>query len=215
MALNFNSNIATPLCEIMERNRSDKGSTKLSTTWHNYTTAYYSLFKSRQLEKLRIFELGLGTNNVNLKSNMGKDGRPGASLYGWSEFFSNSSIFGADIDKEILFNTDRIKTYYCDQTCKKTILDMWSNSDLQENFDIIVEDGLHDYSANVIFFENSIHKLNPGGIYIIEDISRPQLDLFKTKIKEWEVTYNHLKFNLMEIPCRSNGWDNNILVVNY
>lgn len=47
---------------------------------------------------------------------MGNNCRPCASIYGWKEFFQNSLIFGADIDKDILINEDRIKTYYCDQT---------------------------------------------------------------------------------------------------
>lgn len=37
---------------------------------------------------------------------------------------------------------------------------MWKNDDLVDNFDIIVEDGLHTFDANVCFFENSVHKLN-------------------------------------------------------
>jgi hypothetical protein len=213
MALDFNINITTPLCEIMERHGSDKGSTKLFTGWHNYTTFYYSLFKDKQLDSLRIFELGLGTNNIKMKSNMGKDGRPGASLYGWSEFFKNSCVFGADIDKDILFNADKIKTYYCDQTSKKDIEDLWRNSDLHDNFDIIIEDGLHEYEANIIFFENSIHKLNLNGVYIIEDICKNNLDLFRSKIKEWELKYTNLKFDLVEIPNKSNNWDNNVLLV--
>ena len=104
----FDPSKSTPLCEIMGRNLSDKGHININTSHHNYTTFYYSIFKDLCNKKLRVFELGLGTNNINIKSNMGKDGRPGASLYGWSEFFPNSEIFGADIDSEILFNTDKI-----------------------------------------------------------------------------------------------------------
>ena len=101
----FDETIATPLCEIMGRNGSDKGSINIQYSWHNYTTFYYSIFKDLCDKQLRIFELGLGTNNVNLPSNMGSNGRPGASHFGWSEFFFNSHIFGADIDTDILFNT--------------------------------------------------------------------------------------------------------------
>ena len=112
----FDEKIATPLCEIMGRCGSDKGSSNITKSWHNYTSFYYSIFKKLKEEKLRIFELGLGTNDITLPSNMGINGVPGASLYGWQEFFSNSLIYGADIDKNILFNTEKIKTFYCDQT---------------------------------------------------------------------------------------------------
>ncbi len=209
----FNEKVATPLCEIMGRNRSDKGSIDIQSSWHNYTTFYYSIFKNLKNEKLRIFELGLGTNNTNVPSNMGRDGRPGASLYGWREFFVNSEIFGADIDSNILFNSDRIKTYYCDQTNPRVIQNMWNNPDLEENFDIIIEDGLHEYNANVCFFENSVHKLKSNGFYIIEDISLGYINAFNNKIKEWENKYLDCQFNLIQIPSQKNNCDNVLLVI--
>jgi len=208
----FDEKQATPLCEIMGRHKSDKGSIDILNSWHNYTTFYYSIFKELRQEKLRIFELGLGTNNVNLASNMGKDGRPGASLYGWEEFFPNSKIFGADIDSTILFNTDRIQSFYCDQTNAHIIKYMWNEPALQEDFDIIIEDGLHTFNANVCFFENSIHKLKRNGYYIIEDINNSEAHLFLYKMKEWEVKYRDCVFTLLQIPAK-NGLDNTVLVV--
>jgi len=212
MNYSFDEKQYTPLCEIMGRNKSDKGSINITNSWHNYTTFYYSIFKNISYNKLRIFELGLGTNNINLPSNMGIDGRPGASLYGWSEFFPNSEIFGADIDTDILFNTDKIKTFYCDQTNTKIIKQMWDESLLQDNFDIIIDDGLHKFNANVCFFENSIHKLKPNGYFIIEDIIHSEEDLFINKIKEWEHQYTDCLFTLLTIPS-SNIFDNSLLVV--
>ena len=211
----FDETIATPLCEIMGRNKSDKGSSNIKNSWHNYTTFYYSIFKNLKNEPLRIFELGLGTNNTNLPSNMGRDGRPGASLYGWSEFFTNSFIYGADIDKDILFNTEKIKTFYCDQTKPDIIKQMWNdNNDLTDNFDIIVEDGLHTFDANVCFFENSIHKLNKNGYYIIEDITNKNIPLFNNKINEWKTLYTYLTFTLLKIPSNNTN-DNNLIVIHY
>jgi len=208
----FDEKQSTPLCEIMGRNKSDKGSVDIHNSWHNYTTFYYSIFKHLRNEKLRIFELGLGTNNVNLPSNMGKDGRPGASLYGWKEFFPNSKIFGADIDSTILFNTDMIQSFYCDQTNPHIIKYMWNEPALQEDFDIIIEDGLHTLDANICFFENSIHKLKPNGYYIIEDINNSEAHLFQGKMKEWEVKYTDCVFTLLKIPA-NNNLDNTLLVV--
>lgn len=203
----------TILCEIMGRHRSDKGHINIRKSHHNYTTLYYVLFKRRRNEKLRVFELGLGTNNVNLPSNMGADGRPGASLYGWEEFFPNSQIFGADIDKDILFNTERINTFYCDQTSPEAIGELWSQPSLEENFDIIIEDGLHEFNANVCFFENSIHKLKPNGYFIIEDVGSSSIDKFNSKIEEWKVKYPGHQFKLLRIPSMVNRWDNTLVIV--
>ena len=209
----FNEKQNTPLCEIMGRNKSDKGNKNIISSWHNYTTFYYSIFKDMCDKNLRVFELGLGTNNINIKSNMGVNGRPGASLYGWQEFFPNSCIFGADIDKNILFNTDKIKTFYCDQTNSEIVKKMWDNPLLQENFDIIIEDGLHEFNANVCFFENSIHKLKSNGYFIIEDILENEEELFLNKIKHWEAQYRDCSFTLLKIPSEINKNDNTLLVV--
>jgi hypothetical protein len=210
----FNERKSTPLCEIMGRNKSDKGHSNITSVRHNYTTFYYSIFKDIHKKELRIFELGLGTNNINLPSNMGANGRPGASLYGWSEFFPNSHIFGADIDKDILFNTDKIKTFFCDQTSPQIIKKMWNEPDLQENFDIIIEDGLHEFEANVCFFENSIHKLKKNGYYIIEDIIADGGEKsFMNKLPEWKKYYKNCRFNLLNIPCDCNKDDNILLVI--
>jgi hypothetical protein len=209
----FDETKNTTLCEIMGRHGSDKGSANIGCSWHNYTTFYYSIFKEMREKQLRVFELGLGTNNINIPSNMGVNGRPGGSLYGWEEFFPNSCIFGADIDAGVLFNTCKIKTYYCDQTNPEIIKKMWDNSDLQENFDIIIDDGLHSFNANVSFFENSIHKLKPTGYFIIEDILNFEEHLFVNKIKEWQSLYKDCLFTLLKIPSSRNNIDNSLLVV--
>lgn len=212
-SLLFDPTVPTRLCEIMGRNKSDKGHININTSYHNYTTFYYSIFKNINENPLRIFELGLGTNNVNILSNMGRNGRPGASLYGWAEFFPNSKIFGADIDANVLFNTDKIKTFFCDQTNPKIIKNMWNKSELQENFDIIIEDGLHTFDANVCFFENSIHKLNPNGYYIVEDISNNDWNLFIRKMNVWKTQHTNCLFKLLKIPSVINNNDNILLVV--
>ena len=213
MSYPIDSTLSTPLCELMGNYKSDKGNKDIAHSWHNYTLIYYNLFRNFQDSQLRIFELGLGTNNENIPSNMGSGGNPGASLYGWSDFFPNSQIFGADIDKDILFATDKIRTFYCDQTNPDAIKSMWNEAELQENFNIIIEDGLHTFEANVCFFENSIHKLKVNGYYIIEDILTSDLDRFTEKIKEWQGKYKDLSFTLLPIPSYVNILDNNLLIV--
>lgn len=207
----------TELCKIMGDCGSDKGDININSSWHNYTLVYNKLFENRRNNNLRVFELGLGTNNPNIASNMcwHSKCRPGASLYGWSEYFKNATIFGADIDRDILFQTERIKTYYCDQTNPKDIKDLWDNIDLKDEFDIIIEDGLHEYEANICFFENSIHKLKIGGVFIIEDIINNTLLKWEQKIKEWEKKYTNLNFNLVKIPSTVNNIDNTLLIVQF
>jgi hypothetical protein len=109
---------------------------------------------------------------------------------------------------------NKIHTFYCDQTDQHEILKMWIDPYLNENFDIIIEDGLHTFNANVCFFENSIHKLNKNGYFIIEDILLSETHLFINKIKEeWNTKYVGLSFYLFSIPSEVNKCDNILLVV--
>lgn len=199
----------TPLCSLMDKYGSDKGPRKGNTTHHTYTSEYHELFRDKVGQHLNVFEMGLGTNNINYPSNMGIYGKPGASLRGWRDYFSQALIYGADIDKGVLFQEDRIHTIFCDQTNPSIIRDMWESL---PNMDIIIDDGLHTFEANVTFFENSIHKLSPNGIFIIEDIVNENIPRFRTIIEKWVRKYPSHIFEL-KILSGGNPWDNNMLVV--
>jgi hypothetical protein len=199
----------TDLCKIMTDFGSDKG-----RGHHNYTIYYDSLFNKLKEKELQVFELGLGTNNLDVKSNMGSDGKPGASLRGWKNYFPNSYIYGADIDSRILFEEDRIKTFHCDQTNVNSINEMWNNQYLKNlYFDIIIEDGLHEFYANLIFLENSIHKLKPGGYYICEDLTNKTVESFEKIIKDLEKKFTNCNFIIEKIKHEYNFNDNNLLVI--
>lgn len=199
----------TSLCTLMTKCGSDKGS-----GWHNYTTLYSALFNDWTNENLNIFELGLGTNNPKLASTMGVNGKPGASLIGWSIYFPNSLIFGADIDKEILFAKDRINTFYCDQRDSICIKEMFDNSNLNGiKFDIILDDGLHEFTANKTFLENSFEHLKKGGVYIIEDLDNGRVNSFRRIITELKQELNVEYINVLNIPNSINKNDNAILII--
>jgi hypothetical protein len=92
---------------------------------------------------------------------------------------------------------------------------MWTNDDLNDiQFDILIEDGLHEAFANKIFFEESIHKVKKGGVYIIEDIHKDNQEYFKKLIEEWKVKYPTCTFSFFEIEVKGeeNPVDNWMLV---
>jgi hypothetical protein len=90
---------------------------------------------------------------------------------------------------------------------------MWNEVHLQESFDIIIEDGLHTFEANVCFFENSFHKLSDNGIYVIEDILNKDIPRFEERINIWKYQRPDLEFTLLRIGSRVNPVDNNLLVI--
>ena len=166
----------TEMCPVMAGYGSDKA-------LHSYTQVYSALFKDWFDRPLRMLELGLGTNNPAVLSNMGAFGAPGASLRGWRDLFPRASVYGADIDRGILFEEDRIKTFYCDQLDKSSIRSIWSQPALRDGADIIIEDGLHTFEANVSFLEASLDHLRPGGIYVVEDIGWEDIERWYERLE--------------------------------
>jgi hypothetical protein len=189
----------------MTRCGSDKGRVL------NYTTLYSALFKERRDQPLRIFELGLGTNNADAPSNMGVFGVPGASLRGWRELFPHALVSGADIDRGILFQEDRIKTFYCDQLDWTSIRELWSHPELQGGVDIIIEDGLHTLEASVSFLEASLDHLRPGGIYVTEDIGWNRFDEWYGRL-ETIYSKQYATYEFAFVVLSNHGY-NNLLVV--
>ena len=161
-----NSRNNKKLTDLMNFYGSDKGG---KNNHHNFSNYYSEIFFHKKNNIKNFLEVGLGTNNTDVLSNMGSEGTPLASLRAWRDYFKNANIYGADIDKDILKNEDRIKTFYVDQTDPPSIKSMFKEIG-EKKFDVILEDGLHEYNANICFFENAINYLEYDGTYIIEDV---------------------------------------------
>jgi hypothetical protein len=195
----------TVMCRVMTKFGSDKG-------WNNYTPVYSALFSERSDQPLRVLELGLGSNNVNVLSNMGIFGAPGASLRGWRQLFPKALVYGADIDRGILFQEDRIKTFYCDQLDSSSIRELWSQPPLRGGVDIIIEDGLHTFEANMSFLGESLSQLRPGGIYVTEDIGADTIDKWYEHL-ETVYAKKHPTFEFAFLVLSERGGSNNLMVV--
>ena len=193
------------LTDLMNYYGSDKGGFNKD---HNFSDYYSTIFFDKKKSVKNILEIGLGTNNIKVPSNMGLQGKPLASLRAWKDYFVNANVYGGDIDKEILKNEDRIKTFYVDQTNAISISELYKNIG-NINFDIIIDDGLHEYNANICLFENSFKYLSKQGIYIIEDV------FFKDKKKFFEY-FQSRKYNFSIIDIfHKNNISNNCLVIIY
>ena len=149
------------LAGFFRRYGSDKSTT------HNYHMLYGPLLH-RSGNVRAMLEIGLGTNNTDVVSNMGRGGSPGASLRAFRDFLGNAEVFGADVDSRVLFAEDGIRTFFVDQT------DPSSFDNLQTGIpvllDLIIDDGLHSPDANLATAMFAVKKLRPGGWLVIEDI---------------------------------------------
>ena len=159
------------LCDLYGTDKGSSGNPKTELPWpsHNYSDFYTKLFKEERNRIRKVFECGIGTNNEDIASNMTSQGIPGASLRVWRDYFPNAQIFGVDIDRSILFEEERISTHFMDQTNAESIRNYWSSLGL-DDFDLMIDDGLHTFEAAVELFKNSYGFLKKGGKYIIEDI---------------------------------------------
>ena len=137
------------LKEIYKEFASPEGSGDKGTA-HSYIDNYYNhRFDKIRHDKLNILEIGVST---------------GLSLQMWCEYFPNSKIIGVEIEKiDYQPANNRISILNGDATDSKT----FNNVD---NLDIIIDDGSHVFTDQIFSFAILYHKLNRGGIYIIEDV---------------------------------------------
>jgi len=148
------------LASMFRKHGSDKSNV------HNYEYVYGTILEDRDIIK-NIFEIGLGTYNDDIVSHMGGGGKPGASLRAFKEYCPNANVYGADIDSRILFEEERIKTYYVDQTNPTTFNTLL----LPDDMDLIIDDGLHSPNANIQVLKYGLPKIRVGGWVVVEDIN--------------------------------------------
>ncbi|WP_093997078.1 class I SAM-dependent methyltransferase [Octadecabacter ascidiaceicola] len=152
----------------------DEGSDKARK--HNYNLLLAHVFTQPE-QVTAMLEIGMGTNKTDVVSNMGKRGIPGASLRAFRRFLPNAHIYGADFDERILFQEDRISTFFVDQNKPDTLEALERN--LPDELDLIIDDGLHSAHANLATLAFAPPRLRVGGWYICEDIADEALPVWE------------------------------------
>lgn len=153
-------------------------------TIHNYHIVYGNILAGKRDQDIRILEIGLGTNNIDTLSNMGRAGRPGASLRSFRDWAPRAQVFGADIDERILFTEERIQTFFVDQT-DHGALNALAARFSPKSFDLIIDDGLHIPEANFKTTLAMLPLVADNGCLVIEDIVPETAPL-------WNLAFNTL-----------------------
>ena len=154
--------------ETIAKSFDQYGSDKRGSGYHQIYQPILSLISNKQ--KPVILEIGIGTNYLDIESNMGPFGVPGASLLAWQNLIPRAKIIGADIDDRIFKNQNLqgFDLYHVDQLDKNS-LEILARK--LPDLDLVVDDGLHTPLSNLQTFQALFSKLKRGGIYVIEDIS--------------------------------------------
>jgi hypothetical protein len=138
------------ICELSKRFGTDKNPGQ-----HNYTPIYSYLTAGRTIKA--VLEIGIGG---------------GESLRLWEAAFPEAEIWGVDNDASKMINEGRIRSRMCDQNDGVQLGTMAREfRDQGRRFDLIIDDGSHDSSHQVVSANTLIPLLADGGVYVIEDVS--------------------------------------------
>ena len=166
------------------------------STKHQYEVIYAELKKDLPVLP-RILEIGCGSNNPNIRHAMSPTYLPLSSLFALQEIFESHNIEGADID-ESLKNQTNFKISTIDQFNKDSLCETVSKSEVI--YDLIIDDGVHDISANYLTLVHFFKLLRPGGKYMIEDVS---LNL----VESWRFLLQDLGIKKMKMYLPKNQLD--------
>lgn len=165
------------LNEIYQKYQSPEGHGDKGTA-HTYIGEYQRLLEPYR-NNSTVLEIGLCM---------------GESLLMWEEYFTNSKVFGVDISSNFLeemIKSQKHNIIIADAT-KENILNHFTN----ETFDVIIDDGSHLLRDQVNTFKLFKDKMNPGGIFIIEDVENIDYnrDMFTSLHDNVEIIDNrHIK----------------------
>jgi hypothetical protein len=173
----YKTNYESRLCLLGAKYRADK----CPRIRHTYTPVYDKLLRDKKVTN--FLEIGIG--NVPLMGFCGPEYSPGASLRMWRDYFPEATIYGCDIESSVLFEEDRIKTFWVDQSSTKEL--ETCVPDIQ--YDVILDDGSHIFEHMKTSFDALWPRVAPGGLYIIEDTNTSMFEDFK---KWGPVTYIHM-----------------------
>jgi SAM-dependent methyltransferase len=150
----------TDLCNLGVKHPTDKSAYAQNNLHrHGYMAIYDMLFMTLRYKNIKLAEGGI-LNNMSMKC--------------WREYFPYAELHGFDFDDNLLqvAKNDNLAntTYYkMDVNDTNSILNTFNSTG--GNFDVIIDDMIHDVHHNALFAKEAYKFLKPSGLLIIEDIN--------------------------------------------
>jgi hypothetical protein len=124
--------------------------------WEHYYEIYDRHFsRFRNKPGLNVLEIGIYS---------------GGSLGMWRDYFGpQCTIYGIDIEESCkVYESNNVKVFIGDQADRN----FWKQFKKEAPaIDIVIDDGGHQPTQMMVSFEELFPQLNPGGIYLCEDIA--------------------------------------------
>ena len=122
--------------------------------WDHYFDIYERHFKKFQNKKINLLEIGVSK---------------GGSLQMWKNYFGDkANIYGIDIDPLCKnLEEDNIEIFIGSQTDRTFLKEVKKRL---PKLDILIDDGGHTMSQQIISYEELFDHLNDNGVYLCEDL---------------------------------------------
>ncbi len=156
------------LMRLFNAARSDKGS---EVCWggehgfpHLYGISYDALFSPLRNERFALLEIGLDAATY-------AGGRPAdaPSLRVWREYFPRATLYGYDLHDFSFLDQRDTHLFQGDQSSRAD-LSRFVESAGRPQFRVVLDDGSHASSHQQISLAALFEHVEPGGMYIIEDL---------------------------------------------
>ena len=126
--------------------------TDKASNGHDVLSFYERFLEPMRDRAVRVLEIGV---------------LDGASLHMWRDYFPNGMIIGVDRDRGALAHVgDRISIELADQSSQRDLDRIASLGP----FDVILDDGSHVWSHQILSLQTLFPSLRPGGFYVVEDL---------------------------------------------
>jgi hypothetical protein len=122
--------------------------------WNHYFDIYDRYFQSFRGRKIVLVEIGIYS---------------GGSLEMWRDYFgADCQIVGVDIEPACKsYESTGVRVFIGDQADRE----FWKQFKQQVGpIDIVIDDGGHSPKQQIVTLEELLPQLNPGGVYVCEDI---------------------------------------------
>jgi hypothetical protein len=95
----------------------------------------------------------------------------------WADYFPHAMVWGCDIRPDTFVSTDRIQSFYCDQSVNQSLQSALDY--IGQTLDVIVDDGSHVPEHQITSMVALLPYVRRDGLYIIEDVACDHNDIVK------------------------------------